>query len=68
MKEYFDIVCPNPKVLDRNIVRATLPDEYSANTVMKAWLKLLDETPENCVEIDDWIFDIWCAALLIYLR
>jgi len=59
MKEYFDKICPHPKLLDRNIVRATLPEDYSAKTVMEGWLKLLKETPENCVEIDDKIFDIW---------
>jgi hypothetical protein len=62
MKEYFDTICPHPKVLDRNIVRATLPKEYSAKTVMEGWLKLLKETPEGCVEIDDKIFDIWYAG------
>lgn len=59
MKEYFDVVCPHPKLLDKHIVRATLPENYSAKTVMDAWLKLLEETPDNCVEIDDKIFDIW---------
>jgi hypothetical protein len=59
MKEYFDVVCPHPKILDKKLVRATLPENYSAKTVMEAWLKLLKETPDNCVEIDDKIFDIW---------
>lgn len=59
MKEYFDTVCPHPKLLDKEIVRATLPSDYSAKTVMNAWLKLLKETPDNCVKIDDIIFDIW---------
>lgn len=59
MKEHFDTICPHPKILDRNIVRATLPEDYSAKTVMEGWLKLLAETPEGCVEIDDKIFDIW---------
>jgi len=58
-KEYFDTICPYPKLLDRSIVRAILPEDYSAKTVMEGWLNLLKETPENCVEIDDKIFDIW---------
>lgn len=59
MKEWFDVVCPNPKRLDSNAVRATLPDNYSAKTVMNAWIKHIEETPENCVTTDDKIFDIW---------
>lgn len=59
MKEWFDKVCPNPKWLDKHAVRATLPLNYSAKTVMDAWIKLMEETPENCVTTDDIIFDIW---------
>lgn len=58
-KEWFDIVCPNPKRLDREAVRAGLPENYSAKTVMDAWIKYMEETPENCVITDDKIFDIW---------
>lgn len=59
-KEYFDRVCPEVKLLDKWAVRATLPDDqYSAMTVMHAWLTMLEETPDRCVEIDDSVFDIW---------
>ena len=58
-KEYFDTICPKPKVLDKDAVRGKLPKNYSAKTVMNAWLEYLKETPESCVEIDDKIFDIW---------
>ena len=59
MKEWFDVVCPNPKWLDKTAVRATLPENYSAKTVMDAWIKHMEDTPENCVTTDDKIFDIW---------
>jgi len=59
MKEWFDKVCPNPKRLDKDAVRATLPKDYSAKTVMDAWVKHMEETPENCVTTEDKIFDIW---------
>lgn len=59
MKEWFDIVCPNPKLLDRDAVRASLPENYSAKTVMRAWINHMEDTPENCLIADDKIFDIW---------
>jgi hypothetical protein len=59
MKEWFDIVCPNPKRLDRDAIRASLPLHYSAKTVMDVWIKNMEETPENCLVADDKIFDIW---------
>ena len=59
MKEWFDVVCPNPKRLDRDAVRASLPVNYSAKTVMNAWIKHMEETPERCVTTEGKIFDIW---------
>ncbi|KAF9651931.1 hypothetical protein BDM02DRAFT_3110067 [Thelephora ganbajun] len=59
MKEWFDIVCPNPKRLDKDAIRATLPEDYSAKTVMDAWIRHMEGTPENCVTAEDKIFDIW---------
>jgi GDP-fucose protein O-fucosyltransferase len=61
-KKYYDIVCPDAHILDKDALRATLPPDYSAATVIQAWLKMLKDTPDRCVEIDDNIFDIWYAA------
>lgn len=58
-KKYYDVVCPEAHLLDRHALRATLPPDYSAATVINAWLKMIKETPDRCVEIDENIFDIW---------
>lgn len=42
--------------------RAILPDEPSVLSLANTWVKLLDETEENCVEIGGRPFDSVCEA------
>jgi len=59
MKDYFDKVCPKTFVLDHKALISSLPSDYSAGTVIDAWVELLNSTPERCVEVANVIFDIW---------
>ena len=57
-KSYFDKVCPNPKRLDKDAIRAELPDNYTALHLLAVWVRMMDDEPARCVVIDDSIFDI----------
>jgi hypothetical protein len=57
-KSYFDRVCPNPKLLDKAAIRANLPVNYTALHLLAAWVRMMDDEPARCVEIDERIFDI----------
>jgi hypothetical protein len=59
--EYFDEVCPNRTIIDRNEVNSALGDA-SAATILQAWLDKLERTEDRCVEIEGdspQIFDLW---------
>jgi hypothetical protein len=61
--EFFNQVCPNPTIIDREEVNRALPDA-SAATIMQAWLHKLEQTDDRCIEIKEFsgqIFDFWCA-------
>ncbi|PCH34414.1 hypothetical protein WOLCODRAFT_135702 [Wolfiporia cocos MD-104 SS10] len=62
IKEYFDQVCPTPRVISSDEVSHQLPDDASAQTVLERWVALLTAMPDRCVEIDReslQIFSIW---------
>jgi len=59
MKDYFDQVCPKTLVLDHRALLSRLPSDYSAGTLVDAWVELLNSTPERCVEIKKVVFNIW---------
>jgi hypothetical protein len=58
MKDYFDTVCPNTVVLDHAALLSRLPLNYTAGTLVDAWVDLLNSTPERCVEIENVVFNI----------
>ena len=57
-KSYFDKVCPNPKRLDKAVIRAKLPENYTALHLLAVWVRMMDDEPARCIEIDERIFDI----------
>lgn len=58
MKDYFDTVCPKTLVIDHMALLSRLPLNYSAGTLVDAWIDLLNLTPERCVEIKKVVFNI----------
>ena len=59
--EFFDEVCPNRTIIDRDKVNGAL-ERASAATIIRAWLDELERTEDRCVEIKDYspqIFDFW---------
>ena len=58
MKDYFDRVCPHTLVLDHEALLSRLPSNYTARTLVDAWVELLNSTPERCVEIKLVVFNI----------
>ncbi|KAI0289291.1 hypothetical protein BC826DRAFT_1032735 [Russula brevipes] len=59
--EFFNQVCPNPTIIDREEVNRALPDA-SAATIMQAWLHKLEQTDDRCIEIKEFsgqLFDFW---------
>ena len=57
-KSYFDEVCPHPKLLSKAAIRAKLPKKYTALHLLAVWVRMMDEEPARCVEIDERIFDV----------
>ena len=57
-KSFFDKVCPRPKLLDKAAIRAKLPENYTALHLLAVWVRMMDEEPSKCVEINERIFDI----------
>lgn len=67
--EFFDRVCPNPTVIDRDTISGALGDA-SAATIFQAWLDGLERIEDRCVEIKantPQIFDFWYALALLFL-
>ena len=66
VKEYFDKVCPDPTIIDSDIVTRNLPNDASAQAVLDAWVDKLHELDDHpCIEFDQQsaqIFTIWCAV------
>lgn len=58
MKDYFDKVCPKALVLDHEALISRLGPDYSAGTLVDAWVELLRSIPERCVEIKKVVFNI----------
>ena len=58
MKDYFDTICPKTLVLDHMALLSRLPTNYTAGTLVDAWVDLLNSTPERCVEIKKVVFNI----------
>ncbi|KAI0270425.1 hypothetical protein BC834DRAFT_818943 [Gloeopeniophorella convolvens] len=62
LPEFFEEVCPNRTVLDREVVNGALPSDASAATLMNAWVNKLNSIGDRCVEIQassQQIFDLW---------
>lgn len=57
-KSYFDKVCPRPKLLDKAAIRAKLPENYTALHLLAVWVRMMDDEPARCIEINERIFDI----------
>lgn len=57
-KSYFDQVCPKPKLLNKAAIRAKLPENYTALHLLAVWVRMMDEEPARCIEINERIFDI----------
>jgi hypothetical protein len=61
--EFFNQVCPNPTIIDREEVDRALTNA-SAATIIQAWLHKLEQTDDRCIEIKEFsgqIFDYMCA-------
>lgn len=58
MKDYFDTICPETLVLGHEALLSRLPLNYTAGTLVDAWVELLNSTPERCAEIKKVVFDI----------
>jgi hypothetical protein len=59
--EFFNQVCPNPTIIDREAFNAPLSGA-SAATILQAWLDLLERTEDRCIEVKEYsgqIFDFW---------
>jgi len=65
MKDYLDKVCPKTTVLDHEALIFSLPSNYSAGTLVNAWVELLNSTPERCVEIKKVVFSIEQTVMLL---
>lgn len=57
-KSYFDTVCASPKLLDKAAIRAKLPEDYTALHLLAVWVRVMNEEPARCVEINERIFDV----------
>ena len=57
-KSYFDEVCSHPKLLNKAAIRAKLPKNYTALHLLAVWVRMMDEEPARCVEINERIFDV----------
>ncbi|KAI0289296.1 hypothetical protein BC826DRAFT_1032786 [Russula brevipes] len=58
--EFFNQVCPNLTIIDRQEVDRALPVNASAATIVRAWLHKLEQTDDRCIEIKEFsgqIFD-----------
>jgi hypothetical protein len=51
-------VCPNPKRLDKIAIREKLPGNYTALHLLAVWVRMMDDEPARCVEINERIFDV----------
>ena len=61
-KEFWDIVCPNPRVIDSYEVSDHLSQEATALELLEAWVQKLDEIGDRCVEVSRdslQLFGIW---------
>ena len=61
--EFFNQVCPNPTIIDRDGVNGQLPGA-SAATLLQAWVNELQRLEDRCLEFraGSWqVFDLWCA-------
>ncbi|KAH9178049.1 hypothetical protein EDB89DRAFT_1300648 [Lactarius sanguifluus] len=59
--EFFNEVCPNRTIIDREAFNAPL-ERASAATILQAWLNLLERTEDRCIEVKEYsgqIFDFW---------
>ncbi|KAI9432216.1 hypothetical protein H4582DRAFT_1122671 [Lactarius indigo] len=59
--EFFNEVCPNRTIIDREAFNAPLSGA-SAATILQAWLNLLERTEDRCIEVKEFsgqIFDFW---------
>ncbi|KAI0061373.1 hypothetical protein BV25DRAFT_1826885 [Artomyces pyxidatus] len=59
--EFFDLVCVNRTVIDRETVNGPMPDA-SAAAIYQAWIEKLEAVEDPCVEIEKMsaqIFDFW---------
>jgi len=54
MKDYFDGAAQKSSYWTTR----RLPSNYSAGTLVDAWVGLLNSTPELCVEIKEVVFNI----------
>jgi hypothetical protein len=62
---FFKEVCPNPTVIDPNEINSTLWD-YSAVNMVQAVLDKLEQTEDQCVEVQADtrpIFDYLCVLV-----
>ena len=57
-KSYFKTVCSHPKLLDKAAIRAKLPENYTALHLLAVWVRMMDDEPARCVEINERIFDV----------
>ncbi|KAI0964550.1 hypothetical protein AcW1_001342 [Taiwanofungus camphoratus] len=61
-KEYWDEVCPSPKVVRNDDILASLGRESTAGNMIDKWNEVLNSTEDRCVEVagDSYtIFDIF---------
>ncbi|KDQ62949.1 hypothetical protein JAAARDRAFT_202479 [Jaapia argillacea MUCL 33604] len=61
-KEYFDRVCPHPKIIHSDEVLSQLPPDATASQILQGWVEKLDSIEDRCVEVDSQsrqIFSIW---------
>jgi hypothetical protein len=62
--EFFDKVCPNPTIIDRDAFDAL--SGGSAAGIFQAWLDLLERTEDRCIEVKEYsgqIFNYLCVNL-----
>lgn len=66
-RHYYNRVCPEPYVLNSEVVRKTIPADASALETMNIWIEKLRSIKDRCVEIEKdtpQLFDIWYALRL----
>lgn len=61
-KEYWDLVCPSPRVISSYEVSDQLKPEATALEILEGWVQKLDEVSDRCVEVSReslQLFGIW---------